>query len=210
MLHLPGWKRFHSIIENQGRLIKMENQNNFQVFHQAPNYKYGIEIPKNHNHAMELDKMNGNTLWSDYEVLEIEQIDSFKCFKDLGKGRNIRDGYKCIRVHMVYDIKHDHIQKERLVENGNLTGTPEHSVYSSVVSLRGLRITLFLAELNGLNIWSTDIGNAYLNSYTDEKVVIIAGDEFGEISGHTLRIDRALYGLKSSGLRWWEKFSQVL
>ena len=37
----------------------------------------------------------------------------------------------------------------------------------------------FLAELNGLELWGTDIGNAYLESYTSEKVCIIAGPEFG-------------------------------
>ena len=28
-------------------------------------HKYGIEIPKSINHAKELDKKNGNTLWMD-------------------------------------------------------------------------------------------------------------------------------------------------
>jgi hypothetical protein len=37
-------------------------------------------------------------------------------------------------------------------------------------------------------------------------VFIIAGPEFGELEGHTLVIFRALYGLRSSGLRWSEKF----
>ena len=37
-----------------------------------------------------------------------------------------------------------------------------------------------------------------------------AGPEFGEHKGHTLLINKALYGLKSSGLRWHERFSEVL
>jgi hypothetical protein len=45
--------------------------------------------------------------------------------------------------------------------------------------LRGFRIALFLAKLNHLKLWSTDIGNAYLEAYTPEKVYIIAGPEFG-------------------------------
>ena len=68
----------------------------------------------------------------------------------------------------------------------------------------------FLAELNGMELWATDIGNAYLEAHTKEKVYVIAGPEFGERAGHTLIIDRALYGLKSSGLRWHERFSDVL
>ena len=56
----------------------------------------------------------------------------------------------------------------------------------------------FLAEHNDMETWCTDIGNAYLESYTQEKVYIKAGPEFGDREGHTLIIVKALYGLKSS------------
>ena len=61
-----------------------------------------------------------------------------------------------------------------------------------------------------MEFWSTDIGNAYLESFTKEKLYIIAGDEFGNRKGHVLIISRALYGLKSSGLQWHEHFADVL
>ena len=60
----------------------------------------------------------------------------------------------------------------------------------------------FLAEMNELYLWATDIGNAYLEAYTLDKVHIIAGPEFTDRKGHTLVIGKALYGLRSSGLRW--------
>ena len=62
----------------------------------------------------------------------------------------------------------------------------------------------FLAKLNDLKIWQTDVGNAYLEAETKEKVYVIAGSEFGEQEGNILVIKRALYGLKSSGLRCHE------
>ena len=58
---------------------------------------------------------------------------------------------------------------------------------------------LFLAELNQLETWATDIGNAYLEVETDERTCIIAGPEFNEREGSTLLILKALYGLRSSG-----------
>ena len=79
-----------------------------------------------------------------------------------------------------------------------------------MVSLRGVRFCIFLAELNELQVWQTDVGNAYLEAYTKEKVYVIAGPEFAEIEGHVIIISRALYGLKSSGLRWYERFADVL
>ena len=93
---------------------------------------------------------------------------------------------------------------------GHLTDIPLESVYSGIVSLRGLRILLFLGELNDLEVWQTDIGNAYLEAMTKEKVYIIGGPEFGVLEGHTLIIFKALYGLRSSGLRWHERFADCL
>ncbi len=94
--------------------------------------------------------------------------------------------------------------------DGHLTDVPLESVYSGVVSLKGFRLVMFLAELNGMEAWATDIRNAYLEAKTKEKLVIIAGPEFGELQGYLLRIDKALYGLRTSGLRWHQRFSTVL
>jgi hypothetical protein len=48
--------------------------------------------------------------------------------------------------------------------------------------------------LNGLELWAANVGNAYLEASTKEKVYIIAGPEFGEQKGHTMLIKKALYG----------------
>ncbi len=91
-----------------------------------------------------------------------------------------------------------------------MTDPPVDSVYSGVVSLRGFRLVLFLAELNDLETWATDIGNAYLEANTSEKVYIEAGPEFGDRADHILIIVKALYGLRSSGTRWHDKFADCL
>ena len=132
------------------------------------------------------------------------------CFKDQGKRLDIPKGYKKIRVHLIYDVKHDGRHKARLVADGHLTDIPVDRVYSGVVTLRGLRLLIFLAELYGLHTWATDIGNAYLEALTSEKVCIIAGPEFGNRQGHLLIIYKALYGLRSSGARWHDRFSDCL
>ena len=65
---------------------------------------------------------------------------------------------------------------------------------------------VFLSELNKLETGATYIGNAYLEA----KVYIIARLEFGERNGHTLVIYKSLYGLRSSGAHWHERFHLVL
>ena len=57
----------------------------------------------------------------------------------------------------------------------------------------------FISELDGMEPWATNIGNAYLEALTSEKVCIRAGPEFGDLEGHLLIIYKALYGLKTSG-----------
>jgi hypothetical protein len=110
----------------------------------------------------------------------------------------------------IYAVKHAGRHKSQLVAGGHMTEVPIESVYSGVVSLKGLRLIMFLAELNHLEIWATDVGNAYLEAKTQEKVFIIAGPDFGELEGHLLVVYKALYRLRTSGLRWYERFANTL
>jgi len=55
-----------------------------------------------------------------------------------------------------------------------------------------VRLLAFIGELNGLKLWSTDVGNDYLETYTKEKVHVIAGPEFSDREGHVLIISKAL------------------
>ena len=138
------------------------------------------------------------------------QIDDYDTFIDKGKDFVVGNDYKKITVHLVFACKHDGRRKARLVAGGHLTDTPIDSVYSSVVSLRAIRLLTFISELNDQQVWCTDIGNAYLESFTKEKVYIVAGPEFGDRAGHVLIVSKALYGLKSSGLRWSERCADCL
>ena len=71
-------------------------------------------------------------------------------------------------------------------------------------------MAIMIAELNQLEAWCTDIGNAYLEAYMEELLYIIVGPEFEELEGHFMIIVKALYGTKTGGIRWWERFSNVL
>ena len=214
LLELDGWKRFKGIAKREKKMLRRVNQAKLRSFRTSPQYMYGYEVPKNYRRAIELDERNGNTKWQDSTALEMAQLDEYDTFLDLGDSRNPEtkppEGHKKIGVHLIFAIKHDGRHKTRCVANGHLTDTPVESVYSGVVSLRGLRLVLFLAELNGLDTWATDIGNAYLEAKTTELVYIVAGPKFGEREGHFLKIFKALYGLKLSGKRWHERLSDVL
>ena len=124
------------------------------------------------------------------------------------KVMNPQKGYHRIRVHLVFAVKFDGRHKARLVADGNLTPEPIENIYSGVVFLRNLRLVILLGKLNHLHLWRADIGNAYLEEFTDEKLYIVAGPEFQELEGYILIFLKALYGLKSSG--WAEVIHSIL
>ena len=210
LLDSPGWRRFRGIAKNKKKMTRMLNQAKLQSFRRTPVYQFGFKVPRTPQEAIAIDKENGNTRWQDAMALEMSQLQEYETFTDLGENTKPPGGYTKIRVHFVFAVKHDGRHKARLVADGHLTDTPIDSVYSGVVSLRSLRIVVFLAELNKLELWGADIGNAYLEAKTKEKVYIIGGTGFGDLEGHTLIIYKALYGLKSSGARWHEKLVDSL
>ena len=101
----------------------------------------------------------------------------------------------------MFDVKHDGRHKARYVAGGHLTDPPLDILYSGIVSLQSLWLVIFLAELNGLQLYAADVGNAYVEGRTKEKVCIYGGPEFRDLGleGHLLAIVQALYGLKTSG-----------
>jgi hypothetical protein len=217
LLDTPGWKQFKRVASRDKQVQRLVNQARQHSKQATPAHKFGYQIPRDHKDALTIDASNGDSKWKDAESTERSQLHEYDTFVDIGKAnivgkyvKNSPKGYKKIRVHTVYDVKHDGRHKARMVAGGHLTPIPTESVYSGVVSLRSLRIVVFLAELNGLKLWGADIGNAYLEAKTKEKVFIVAGPEFAELEGHILIINKALYGLRSSGLRWHERFADTL
>jgi hypothetical protein len=172
ILDLIGWKKFKSIARRQKKFTRMVNQATLKSFNNAPKFKNGYKIPRTYEQAMRFDEKNGNTKWQDAIALELQQINEYETFTDVGHHTKakIPNGCKKIRVHFVFDVKHDERHKARLVADGHLTEAQLESVYSGVVSLRGFLLVLFLAELNNLELWATDIGSAYLEAFTSELV----------------------------------------
>ena len=98
-------------------------------------------------------------------------------------------------------MKHDLRNHARLVAGGHMTPI-DSSSYSSVISLKSMQMAIFAGELNGLKAMVGNIGSAYLEAYTQEKVCFVARPAFGDLAGHVLIVVKALYGLRTSGARY--------
>ena len=80
-----------------------------------------------------------------------------------------------------------------------MTKAPATLTYASVVSRETVCIALLVAVLNDIDIWATDVLNAYITMPCHEKIWTTLGKEFGDDCGQKAIIVQALYGLKSSG-----------
>ena len=161
-------------------------------------HKYGVEIPRDVEHAHEIDARNGNTLWRD--ALKKEMYNVRVAFEILDEGVHAPHGWKQVTGHLVWDVKMDFTRKARWVLNGHKTLDPIGSTYAGVVSRESVHIALTYAALNDLDVFAADIWNAYLQAPSSQKDYIICGPEFGvENIGQTALIHCALYGGKAAG-----------
>lgn len=170
--------------------------------------KFGIKLPKDYKEAVDLDRANGNTLWQDATRKEMKNVEIAFQFTD--HGTKPPPGFREITCHLVFDVKFTLDRKARYVAGGHRTEVPASMTYSSVVSRDSVRIMLLVAALNDLEMKMCDIGNAYLQAETREKLWFKAGAEWGDRKDCIVIVTRALYGLKSSGAEWKKTFASYI
>ena len=102
------------------------------------------------------------------EMLAMENMDVFKLLEK-DKPFN-RFTHQFAPLHLVFDVKFDGTHKAHYVIGGNRVDSSEFSAYASVVKTENIRILLTLAAKFNLHTMCGDVGNAYLNAYTEECI----------------------------------------
>ncbi len=193
--HLPAfnWWVPHALKKAKIILSKVKSK------YWEKTHKYGIRIPKSTKETYRLDMENKDTFWGDAIKEEMQKIKG-AVREHTGDVNNLV-GYQQITGHIIFDIKFGEgfRCKARYVGDGHKTETPNSVTYSSVVSRDSVCIILMITALNDLDIEGAGIENTYLTAPCQEKVWIRGGLEFGDMAGKALIVEKALYGLKSSG-----------
>jgi hypothetical protein len=101
-----------------------------------PKFKFGIQVPRNPHHAMELGIMYGTNAWKEVMGIELGQINEFETFRVLEANDFLPESYKKIPNNMVFDAKFDLRRK------------------AGVVSLDTIQLGFALASMNGLTLCS--------------------------------------------------------
>ena len=121
----------------------------------------------------------GNTKWQDAVKKEVTALIHFGCFAFMGKDFKPASGYQYCRLHFVYAIKNDMQFKARLVCDGSRIDPRGLSTRATVVKGISVRLLDIIAESQSLRILTGDIGNAFIQAKTNEKVFTKVGPEFG-------------------------------
>ena len=167
--------------------------------------KYGIQVPRNAKEAFLLDTKNGDTFWQDAIKLEIDSLLEMHCFDFKARKFVPSRAFQRTTLHMVFDVKEDLRRKARLVAGGYLLDLFDTPTYSSTVKSISVQLLHVIAHKANMAQLCGDIGNAYANACTTEKLYA-----FGDLEVCIVIIVKALYGLCSSSERWHSHFSNTL
>jgi len=193
LLDTDGWKQFRWLVKRPKVLDRQFNQAKLSSYQSTPLFKFGYQVPRNHKEGLTLDEKNGNTKYRDAEKLEMSQHAEYLS-KALERGALVQmDTRRYVCTSLTTSSTAVVTRQDLWLEDPSK-----------------MFLCVFLAVLNDLQVHAADVGNAYLEAEKKEKVYIIGGPGFGELEGHTLIIHKALYGLRSSGLRWHDRFANTL
>ncbi len=167
-----------------------------------PTTKFGVVIPRSFEHAVQLDRQNGNRLWQDAVEKEVAALIFHKCFEFKDPTYKPSSEYQFARLNLVFEVKQDLRRKMRLVIMGNLVDPRGLSTRATVVKGISVRLLSVIAHRDGLIELCGDIGNAFIQATTKEKVYTRCGPAFGDKEGCIALIVRALYGLTTSAQRF--------
>jgi hypothetical protein len=105
--------------------------------------------------------------------------------------------------------------KARLIAQGftQIEGVNYYDTYAPVAKLASFRTILVIAARLDLELHQIDIKGAYLNGeLTPQEVIYMRqppGFAYPNSTGHVFRLVKTIYGLKQSGRRWYQKFTDI-
>ncbi len=116
---------------------------------------------------------------------------------------------RALRAHHIYNVKRDGSAKVRVVVNGRRQHESTFSdTTSPVISQLQFRTFLALTALRQYHMIQMDLTNAYLHAdITDEVFIIIPPGFKG--AGEVARLDKATYGTKQGGRRFYDHTVKV-
>ena len=151
-----------------------------------------------------------NPKFVEADNLEKAQLLALECWRPVENDDPVTDEDEVIPSVVLYNVKRDGRHKARLVALGNLQKQVDKTeIYSPTVSYAANRLLLTHSSSQKNHIKFFDISNAFIKSMLDKKhrVFVKLPDHWG---GETVRLVKALYGLRLAPRSWYDSYANHL
>ena len=177
---------------------------------------YVIQVPKGCKQAFNAECFG--PYWATAVYKELVGLYKMGCFVLEKKSHPDVKATRCLPSHFVFAAKWTSdippkfkTFKARLVASGNFeedTGIPFDNYSPAATSITNRFFDAF-CTLNGFNIRSTDMVQAFLNSVAKQNLFVDLPKEIGR-PGYCMRLLKMLYGLRASPKCWMETLTAEL
>ena len=199
-------KHYHNIKRLERlRIVRTRRMSrNKRMKNKGLRIKFGIKVPNSIREAFELNIENKNNLWANAITKELTALNEAGIFQYCPPHHKIDTNiYQFTPLRMIFDVKSEDLRrKARMVAGGHVVDATMYESYASVVHTRSIRLLMTVAVNHNIPFLTGDIGNAFVQAKTKEKIYSIAGKEFGQKQGCVLILQKALYGLAPSARAW--------
>ena len=143
--------------------------------------EYGHAFPRKWKDIIPIDTMNNNSKWQDAVAKEVAALLNMGCFDVQSLDYKPSDEYQYVHMHWVYTVKPDLTYKARLVCDGSRVDPKGLDTCATVVKSISVRLIDLIADAWNKEVLTGDIGNAFIQSDTNEKIYTCFGSDFGEL-----------------------------
>ena len=114
LLHIEGWKRFRNLAKRDKTLARAVMQSKTRPVRRSSKYMLGYLIPKAYKEALEFDKENNNTKWTDATRDEMDCIKEQQVFSKRPRAKwdpqhnkvlNTPPNHQKIRGNLIFAVK---------------------------------------------------------------------------------------------------------
>ena len=99
---------------------------------------------------------------------EIGSLEELECFYFKNTSFEPPSGYQKTTLRMIFNVKQNLRRKALLVTRGHLVDAKHVDIYLSTVKGVSINLLEVISEKNDLQQLCGDVGNAFVNAYTDE------------------------------------------
>ena len=132
--------------------------------------QYGHAVPRKYIDCIRIDNMNGNNRWKEAVAKEVAALLNLQCFDIQSPDFKPDNEYQYVHMHWVYAVKSDLTYKARLVCDGSRVDPKGLNTRATVVKTISVRLLDIIADAWNKEVLTGDIGNAFIQSYTNKKI----------------------------------------